>query len=509
MAVGLLRAEEGADYYSCMLLLGAHSLHSGAQRSRLLAHKRLATTGRVILTTLMFLTIAVSLGAQEESGGSSDGVFAPFVSRIRISTRDPEIRLTWQESEDVDGGYQIYRHTEEITASTFRAARLVGEVAPGTRSFIDTPGTPGDYYYAIVALSGAGEPYEIFIPYRNTTSVPVTVQNIATVEERSARITGIAASVESGSILVEYDSSQVGRELIVYRSTRPLASVDDLSSAGVVASVVSTVESVIDYPVPGVPYYYGVLDGALVAEGTAEFIPGANVTENPVEIPLRPVAATPAEQEPAEQEPPDAAVDEAAPGDTEAAVAPAPAPDAEPRETEESAPVSTGTFAPALARRRPLPLPFLQLDTDLETGDRLGDARIAVPSRRPLSPETDAALQAMIARLEPGEAPAAEPELLPEDQLPSPRGAEFTLRTILDGPFSALAWEDALLQLNNFLTLPLAADIRSRALFYRAQCYYFTGETRRAFVEFLLARNDHFAAVERWLDIILSASAGA
>ena len=115
----------------------------------------------------------------------------------------------------------------------------------------------------------------------------------------------------------------------------------------------------------------------------------------------------------------------------------------------------------------------------------------------------------MLGRLTPRSPESLRPEVLPEDMLPSPRGAEFTLRTILDGPFTNLAWEDALLQLNNFLSLPLSSDIRSRALFYRAQCFFFTGESERAFVEFLLARDMHFAEVEGWLDVILSDSAGA
>ncbi len=491
LLLGVLHRIKGADYYSCMI---------GTTRGLL----RMPSLRR-IFALLMVLLVVPMVSGQEDSGADSTdhggSIFAPFVSRLRISTRDPEIRLTWRDSEDVDGTYKIYRHTSEINTETFLDAELVARVEPGVQSFIDAPSDPGDYYYGVLAESAAGGLYEIFIPYRNTTFAPVTVANVATLVERSAHIRGIQAVEDDGVILVEYESDQVGRELIVYRSTSPFTAADDLLSAGVVATVMSTVGSVIDYPVPGVPYYYGVVDSALVAEGSAVFEPGGNATETAVEIPL-PTAV--AELQPAPElqpEPEDvASVSQVTPEPEEIVEQPE-----EPAEAESAEQV----FVPEISRRRPLPLPFLQLNTDLQTGDRLGDAVITVADPQSISSTTQASLDKMLGRLTPRSPESLRPEVLPEDMLPSPRGAEFTLRTILDGPFTNLAWEDALLQLNNFLSLPLSSDIRSRALFYRAQCFFFTGESERAFVEFLLARDMHFAEVEGWLDVILSDSAGA
>ncbi|MBU8913399.1 MAG: hypothetical protein KOO61_05195 [Spirochaetales bacterium] len=477
-----------------------------------------AASLRPILALLMVMMVVPMVSGQEDAGADTTdhggSIFAPFVSRLRISTRDPEIRLTWKDSEDVDGACRIYRHTSEINAETFLDAELVAQVESGVQSFIDAPAHPGDYYYGVFAESAAGSLYEIFIPYRNTTFAPVTVANVATLAERSAHIRGIQAVENDGVILVEYESDQVGRELIVYRSTSPFTAPDDLLSAGIVATVMSTVESVIDYPVPGVPYYYGVVDSALVAEGSAVFEPGGNATETSVEIPL-PTAAAALQPEPEPEttsEPVEQQPDETSASPQVASVpqgTPEPVEVVEQPEEPAEAEPAQQVFVPEISRRRPLPLPFLQLNTDLQTGDRLGDAVITVADPQSISSTTQAALDEMLGRLTPRSPESLRPEILPEDTLPSPHGAEFTLRTILDGPIANLAWEDALLQLNNFLSLPLSSDVRSRALFYRAQCFYFTGETARAFVEFLLARDAHFAEAEGWLDVILGSSAGA
>jgi len=489
---GVLRLNKGADYYRYMMRFDGRPART-PRRIRLIA------------LFIVMVTLTAGVWAQVGTDADQDGnVFAPFVSRLRLSIRDPEVRLTWEDSQDVDGSYQIFRHTSQITAETFLEAELVAEVAAGVQSFIDAPAAPGDYYYGVLAESSAGNVYEIFIPYRNVTFAAVTVANIATLVERSARVRGIQAVEDGGVILIEYEADQIGRELIVYRSTSPFTTADNLQSAGIVATVMSTIGSVIDYPVPGVPYFYGVVDSALVAESSASFEPGENATESPVEVPLPSVAAV-AEPEPETTIEPEVEQPE------ETASPPQPPPTteeiAEPVEESVEAESAEEVFVPEVTRRRPLPLPFLQLNTDLQTGDKLGDVAISVPNPQPISFATRSALDEMLGRLTPVSAEVARPELLAEDTLPSPRGAEFTLRTILDAPFANLAWEEALVQLTNFLSLPLTDDVRSRALFYRAQCFYFTGDSQRALVEFLLARATHFAEVERWLDVILSDSA--
>jgi hypothetical protein len=81
---------------------------------------------------LIFLAVGVlfclgpAVFAQDE--GTDDlnrDVFAPFVSRLRVAVRDPQVRITWRDSEDLsDGSYLVYRHTDEINQNTLDAATL-------------------------------------------------------------------------------------------------------------------------------------------------------------------------------------------------------------------------------------------------------------------------------------------------------------------------------------------------------------------------------------------------
>ncbi|MEE8440783.1 MAG: hypothetical protein V3S41_03610, partial [Spirochaetia bacterium] len=63
---------------------------------------------RQLIALLVVITVLVGVVSGQDSAGTDAGdqigsVFAPFVSRLRLSTRDPEVRLTWEDSEDVEG----------------------------------------------------------------------------------------------------------------------------------------------------------------------------------------------------------------------------------------------------------------------------------------------------------------------------------------------------------------------------------------------------------------------
>ncbi|MFW5814483.1 MAG: tetratricopeptide repeat protein, partial [Spirochaetota bacterium] len=160
-------------------------------------------------------------------------------------------------------------------------------------------------------------------------------------------------------------------------------------------------------------------------------------------------------------------------------------------------------FSPEVAPGRGVPLPFLQLQSQLATGRRLSDPRILIPERSTLGPEAEAAVESLLARMTPESPVQSGATILPDDRLPEPEGAEYTLRTILDGPFRRMAWESALEQFRNYFTLPLTPELEARAHFYRAQIYYFLGQEQRAVLEFLLARDTYYVEVEAWLDRIL------
>jgi hypothetical protein len=473
--------------------LFAHLLRAEYDSSMHRRSERRAVRG---LSILLVLVAGVSTTVDAQTAATTDRVFAPFVSQLRISVSDPRIRVSWEDAADVITTYRIYRSTEAITNETFSDAELVGSVDPGTEGFIDVPPEPGAYYYAVVAENASGEPYPVIIPGRNASFHDVAIENVATEASRAARVRSIDATVvgAEGREAVEITAvaTRDERTLAVYRSTEPITTEADLLEAALVREVPSDEARLIDLPVPGVAYYYAAVDAALLLAGGLEIRPGENSTVEPVEIPLQ--VATGRQEEPAER---DQRTDTVTEARTEPAVQPA------------DAPADGPVFVPETTTAgRGVPLPFLQLENRLSTGRRLGDPRILIPRRTEIGPETKASLDRLLAGLTPRESRTDEPMILPVDRLPDPEGAEYTLRTILDGPFARMAWESALVQLENYFTLPLTPDLAARAHFYRAQVYHFLGDDRTAVLEFLLARDAYYVEVAAWLDRILG-SGGA
>jgi hypothetical protein len=456
--------------------------------------ERSLTGSLLAIVIVLCLLPAAETGAQTEE--RADEVFAPFVSRLRLAIRDPQVRITWEDSPDLITTYRVYRSTEPITNESFPQAELVATVEPGEEAFIDIPPEPGDYYYSVLAERPSGTPYRIVIPGRNASFRAVAIENIATEAERAARIVRIDAALVRAqgqpAIEVTAVADRDGRTIAIYRSTDPLDNPSDLENASLVREVPSGAIRVIDLPVPGVPYYYAAVDSGLLLAGNATVAPGENATAAPTEIPLRTAAAP----ETAATEPPSAV--RPRPSQQPQPAEPATRPDSE-RGRQPEPSVSAAPFS----GQRRTPLPFLKLDSDLVTGRRLGDTRIVVPRRAELPPEAEADIAALTARVSERPSPDLSPSILPPDQLPDPEGAEYTLRTVLDGPFARMAWESVVEQLDNFLSLPLTSDLEARAHFYRAQAYYFMGDRPRAILEFLLARDRYYVRVQEWLRGVL------
>lgn len=450
-----------------------------------------------------FLTGPTTAWSQSDAGDET--VFAPFASQVRLAISDPRVRITWNDAGGIVTDYRIYRSTEPITTETLAAAEIVGTAEPGDEGFIDVPAAPGAYYYAVVAEDPSGNPYPVVIPGRNASYRAVEIENLATEAERAARVRDLDAAVvrAEGRSAIEITAvtSREGRTIAVYRSTDPITTEADLADASLVREVPSESPRLVDLPVPGVGYYYAAVDAGLLLAGGLEITPGANATVEPTEIPLDTARATPRDEAPATGASP---TDRPQPEPDAGTQADEPPPAAETPVSEPPAKADLEVvFEPEVAAGRGVPLPFLQLQSQLASGRRLGDPRILIPERSQLRPEAEAAVESLLTRLEPQRRAEPGVTILQDDRLPEPEGAEYTLRTILDGPFRRMAWESALEQIRNYLTLPLTPELEARAHFYRAQAYYFLGERQRAVLEFLLARDLYYVEVEAWLERIL------
>ncbi len=413
--------------------------------------------GTCILVGFTFL--GVPAGAQEAArDDTNQEVFAPFVSRLRVAVRDPQIRLTWRDSTDLtDGSYRVYRHSREITAETIDDAELVAEIQPGVETYLDTPDQEGSYYYAVLAAEPDGRTYPILVPFRNKTLRPVEVTRMATEEELAAEIAGIRAQAQDSSIVVVFDPSRNERTLSVYRSTEPFESLDSVSDATLLDEIDSTNRRFIDYPVPGVDYYYGVFDRVLIERDSVEVTTGGNVLAEPVRIAL------------------------------------------------ESQPVTRISIPPATKRRAPLPI--LRITTGIQSGEPLSTPDVPRPgTARPLASTTESAIEELLSRTPPAEEFLPEPRILPLERSGEGTGVAQTLSRVITGEFSDQNYDRAAELLETILQISMSAEQERRIRFYLGQALYFEDQNERAFMQFLMASESEelYTETRPWIDGILT-----
>lgn len=409
---------------------------------------------RLLTTLLLMLLVSLAPVAQEsnvEAPFEERDVFAPFVSRIRVAVREGQVRLTWRDAEEVDGPYRIYRHNAEINDRTFPAAELVATVEGGVETYLDTPPGPGRYFYAVLTESEAGDVYKIFIPFRNKTIQPAVITEERAEAVAKARVFNLTATVVGNGIELTYDASRNGRELAVYRSTVPIRAFSSLVSATRIAVIESVERRYVDYPVPGVPYYYGIFDTEEIEEEAITVESGENVLAEPVQVRIsagRPTVDMPP-------------------------------------------PVST----------RGIPLPLLQLQAASVTASEAELARI--PDPQSLDPQTREALDSILLSAGETTPEPLEPVVLPTERVMDARGTRGTLTEIIQEEFIPGDYREAAQLLTNLLAVTLEPEIAGRARFYLGQSYYFTGQYRDGFFALLLAKDEYHTEASPWMNRIL------
>ncbi len=403
---------------------------------------------KTALIILLLLFFSLFLPAQ-----NTREVFAPFVSRLQATRENGSIKLTWRGSDDVDGNCIIYRHTEEINNSTFSGAVKVGEVTNEASSFVDYPEKTGTYYYAILLQNANGKIFKLFIPFRNITTKGITLDSLGTEMELAAEIRDINTQVQRDSILITFVPSKDDRELIVYRSISPIKQATDLAYAQTLRAFPSSRTSFQDFPVPGISYYYAILDSGLVKIGAISFKPGDNSTIIPASIPI-----------------------------------------------------GNRVGLPETTVSRNLPLPLLPLSLNIATGEQLDSPRPSTPVLpRELDLSTNKAVTTLLSQLPEEIEKELKPEILAEDKgTIISGGEEYTLKSILSKEFAEKRWLESEKLLKNFLSVHRSMEIERRARFYLGQVLYFQNKYREAFMQFVLIRDNLYIHVSPWIDRLFS-----
>jgi hypothetical protein len=141
-------------------------------------------------------------------------------------------------------------------------------------------------YYAVLIESTEGRLYSIFIPFRNKTTTPVSIRPPAAESDLAAEIKDLRASVQGEVVVVTFSSSSADRDLLLFRSTRPIRRVEDLVESSSLVPLNPGTTLYEDRPIPGLEYYYCVVDGRLLQGGKAPIVPGQNSLTSSAVVPL-------------------------------------------------------------------------------------------------------------------------------------------------------------------------------------------------------------------------------
>ena len=412
--------------------------------------------GRVLVFALLALAAGMPASAQQSaaqpaSAGSpaSPETATVFVSRLKAEPVDYQVKLTWIDSPDLKGTCVVYRSAQEITTQSLARAQVIGSVSTGTGSYVDTPPDRSGWYYAVLIRDTAGNLYPILVPFRNKTSEPVSPQTSAPETQLAAQVTGIkAAPTGKGDIIqVSFSVSNRTRDLLLFWGPLPFNSTEDLVKATRALPLDPGTSSYVLAVLPGVDYWFAVLDAGMYKIGKAPLVKGGNTTAYPIQLQVT---------------------------------------------------QSHGLPAVAPTSRRGIPLPFLSVDTG--TGLGLAGTDVpGLPSPRPLSDAAQRALTSLQIDTDADPKPP-KPEVLASDATPTPGGELGRLQDIVQGPFLGGDMAQAQQKLLDFLGLPRKPELNARARFYLGQVYFFQGQTRDALLEFLTARDFYFPQCEPWLD---------
>ncbi|MBP7095305.1 MAG: hypothetical protein KBC36_04355 [Spirochaetia bacterium] len=331
--------------------------------------------------------------------------------------------------------------TPEAAAGTpVAAAAPVAETAPPAEPEPETPAAgalPDTPPAAPVAASPA----------------PAAAPAAASPSAATTPVRAIAARVQEDAIRVSWTATAPGSRLVLYRGVSPIVDVASLLAASTVASFEDLEGFILDYPVPGIPYYYAIIDDEGLRTGRIVIARGANATSVAAEVPAGLYRVG----------------------------------------LPEASPVS-----------RSIPLPFLYLSRSVSPDGRPLSSTLDLPARKPLSAAGQKAAAELLGYAVPVEAREPELVVLPEDRVLQGSGDEYTLRLIAAERLLKGDWKAAADELARYLSLRRDPALEARARFYRGQALAKLGEEREAFFELLLAEPWVGGAGDAWVDWILA-----
>ncbi|MDR1144094.1 MAG: hypothetical protein LBK77_07765 [Spirochaetaceae bacterium] len=259
----------------------------------------------------LFIVLALLFRGPFIPGQEEQPVFAPFVSMLEAEIKNNLIRLSWKDAEDIRGPVYVYRSETSFSGRAAVSLPIPAEVPYGTGSYLDEADKSGVLYYFVVASDEWGRKYTLSIPYANMISVSIAPENVPGYYQPAPRAEGpvppganpavpggssvpagapagigtISASVEGERIIINFSGADRSKNLLLYRSISPIRKPEDLLSALIIQRKRDA--PFIDYPVPGIPYYYAVISEEDLGSALLVIRPGHNATAAAAAIPQK------------------------------------------------------------------------------------------------------------------------------------------------------------------------------------------------------------------------------
>ena len=379
-----------------------------------------------------------------------DSIFTPFVSRFKVQSEKSSIKISWKDTQDVDGNCILYRHTTVINENNLEEAVKIARIPKGVEYYEDFPPyTSTDYYYAILMEGEDSLLHKIFIPFRNLSTQPAFITE-KTKDNTPALITAIKAWAGKDSVQLSFRCSKPTAELFIYRNTEPIEDKNDILAANLIATLSGASSSYTDYPVPGIGYYYGIIDSNLIKTGSYVFKAGENITIVPIELELK---------------------------------------------------TSERIGLPEVVSSRPKPLPYLSISRGYQTGRQLAPSVIdSIPEHKELSAASKEAVNDLLRTIGPKSTASEQPYILKQDKNPESGSEQAMLADILNTDFIKGNFESARVKLLEFQKIKRNREIEASVHFYLGQIYYFTADYKSAFTEFLFAEEYYYMETRPWIE---------
>ena len=397
------------------------------------------------LRCALILTLISSVSAFSQEAG---GIYAPFVSRLRADLNGTEVVLSWTDPVKTENlVYRILRHSRPIDSGNIRQAEILATVAPG----IETIYRPARRRCRLVVCR-----------CRRASLRRPDVRSDDSLEKYPGRSGsdrlgqfpagqgGPDPFTENSPVILRYLGFSVTavpartRTWCFVRGSRPLDSDFSLDYAVEIGRSRGSEGSFEDNPLPGVRWYYAVLDASLFDSGTSGWMDTA-------------AFAGPLERTGSEQTARD-------------------------------------------VQMRPAPLPVLRIDRSVRDGRAIQAFEGDLPERQSLGREAVSTLATLLGPMEGALWVEPSPVILAPETAYSEDRKQLHLNSIISKSFSGESWPDA----EDELFALLASNgvdkaTRARILFYIGQCRYFQDKREGAFLAFLAASDEYYAQARTWM----------